>query len=76
MKGSKFCKSESLVKSGKARGEQRCLCKGCGRHQIGRDAWVKYGDALRRMAVAMYLSSVGVRSIGRILQVPFQRVHV
>ena len=75
MKECKFCHSNILVKSGVVRGKQRYQCRGCGKNQIDGDRREKYDNKVRYMALAMYLNSVGFRSIGRVLGVSFQLVH-
>lgn len=71
----KFCKSNRLVKNGFVReGQQRFRCVHCCRSQVEGDRRVKYSNALRQQAIAMYLNSSGIRSIGRVLGVPFQLV--
>ena len=39
------------------------------------DKRVKYEDKTRHLALSMYLNGMGFRSIGRVLEVPFQLVH-
>jgi transposase-like protein len=75
MKECKFCFSNELVKSGKARSKQRYCCKACGKNQIAGDRRVRYSNKTRYLALAMYLNSAGFRSIGRVLGVPFQLVY-
>ena len=74
MDNCKFCESEALVKNGFVRKKQRYRCAGCGKNQVAGDERVKYGNALRKQALSMYLNSSGLRSIGRVLGVPFQLV--
>jgi transposase-like protein len=75
MKDCKFCGGMKLVRNGKVRGSQRYKCGDCGRNQIVGDKRVRYDNRTRALAVAMYLNSCGFRSIGRVLDVPFQLVH-
>ena len=75
MKECKFCRHKILVKSGKARNQQRYKCKDCGKHQIDGDERVKYDNKTRYLALTMYLNGSGFRSIGRVLGVSFQLVH-
>ena len=70
----KFCSEEGLVKNGFARGKQRYRCKSCGKNQVFGDKREKYSNAIRRQAIEMYLNSCGLRSIGRVLKVPYQLV--
>ena len=48
------------------RGAQRYCCKACGRYCT--DKPPKFTAQTRAMAVQMYLNSVGIRSIGRVLK--------
>jgi transposase-like protein len=70
----KFCYKNGLIKNGYVRGTQRYHCKECGKNQVEGDKRVKYSNAVRKQALAMYLNSSGLRSIGRVLGVPFQLV--
>lgn len=70
----KFCHRTGVVKNGYVRGLQRYRCKDCGKNQVAGDKRVKYSNELRKQALAMYLNSSGIRSIGRVLGVPFQLV--
>jgi transposase-like protein len=70
----KFCSGDNLVKSGFVRGLQRYKCKYCGKNQVSGDKRAKYSNAIRRQAISMYLNSCGLRSIGRVLEVPYQLV--
>ena len=75
MKTCKFCKAQNLIKNGTTRGEQRYLCKECGKNQVSGDKREKYDNKTRYLALAMYLNNAGFWSIGRVLGVPFQLVH-
>ena len=70
----KYCLDERLVKNGYVRGKQRYRCQSCFKNQVVGDKRVKYTNEIRRQALAMYLNSGGIRSIGRVLNVPFQLV--
>jgi len=72
----KFCESSKLVKNGKVRNLQRYRCNECRRSQVCGDSRVKYSNKIKYLALAMYLNSAGFRSIGRVLKVPFQLVHL
>ena len=74
MESCKFCFGEVLVRSGFVRGKQRYKCKDCGKNQVLGDAREKYTNAVRRQAIAMYLNSMGLRAIGRVLGIPYQLV--
>jgi transposase-like protein len=75
METCKYCSSGLLVKNGRVRGLQRYRCNSCGKNQVLGDKRLKYDNKTRYLALAMYLNSVGFRSIGRVLNVPFQLVH-
>ena len=67
MKKCKFCKSEKLVRNGKARGKQRYLCNNCKREQTEGDGRIRYENKLKRCAIVLYLEGNGLRGIARIL---------
>lgn len=75
MKACKFCNCNKLIRNGSVRGFQRYRCKECRRSQIDGDGRVRHSNKVKYMAIAMYLNSMGFRSIGRVLEVPFQLVH-
>ena len=75
MKECKFCGGKKLVKNGIVRDLQRYRCNECKKNQVLGDRRMKYSNKIRYLALAMYLNSAGFRSIGRVLQVPFQLVH-
>ncbi len=75
MDACKYCTSDNLVKNGRPNGTQRYRCNECNKSQIAGDKRVKYPNRTRYLAVSMYLNSSGFRSIGRVLDVPFQLVH-
>jgi transposase-like protein len=74
MESCKYCLSNHLVKHGFVRSKQRYVCRGCGKNQVAGDKRTKYDNATRRLALAMYLNSSGLRSIGRTLNIPYQLV--
>ncbi len=74
MQKCKKCSSESLVKAGFARGLQKFKCKNCKSFQIFGDKRCKYPRKIKALAVFMYLENVGLRSIGKILKIPYQTV--
>lgn len=74
MEKCKYCLGEKFVKNGFVRGVQRYRCNHCGKNQIIGDKREKYDNKTRGQALAMYLNSGGLRSIGRILKVPHQSV--
>ena len=74
MEKCKYCFGEKLVKNGIVKGKQRWRCAHCGRNPREGDKREKYDNSLRRQALALYLNSTGIRSIGRVLKVPHQLV--
>lgn len=70
----KYCYDERLVKNGFVRGQQRWRCQSCFRNQVAGDKRTKYDNKIKHQALAMYLNSSGIRSIGRVLKVPHQLV--
>jgi transposase-like protein len=71
----KYCGSDRIVKNGFIQGIQRYKCRSCGRNPRVGDKRERYDNRTRALAVAMYLNNCGFRSIGRVLDVPFQLVH-
>ena len=53
------CGSEKVKKNGKSLGKQRYQCKECGKTFF--DTEPKYGKAIKRKAILMYLNNVGIR---------------
>jgi len=74
MKKCKKCSSENLVKAGFARGLQKFKCTHCKSYQISGDRRCKYSSKIKALALVMYLENVGLRSIGKILKIPYQTV--
>lgn len=74
MEKCKYCLGEKFVKNGFVRGVQRYRCTHCGKNQIKGDKRERYDNKTRGQALAMYLDSSGIRSIGRVLKVPHQSV--
>lgn len=70
----KYCLCDKLLKNGFVRNVQRYKCTHCGKNQVVGDKREKYDNSVRRTALAMYLNSCGIRSIGRVLNVPHQLV--
>lgn len=60
-----WCQSAELIKRGKKDGHQRFRCRSCGRY--GTDKVPKFSAQTKAMAIQMYLNSMGIRSIGRVL---------
>jgi transposase-like protein len=59
------CASSDLVKTGLKQGAQRYHCKNCGRYCT--DKPPKFSANTKALAVQMYLNSMGIRAIGRVL---------
>ena len=59
------CGSEAVIKRGLKNGYQRFVCRGCGRY--GTDKQPRFTVQTRAMAIEMYMNSMGIRAIGRVL---------
>jgi transposase-like protein len=59
------CASHDLIKRGPKNGYQRYVCRDCGRYCT--DKPPKFSAQTKAMAVQMYLNSMGIRAIGRVL---------
>lgn len=59
------CDSDKLIKRGLKNGYQRYMCRDCRRY--GTDKAPKFSAEAKAMAVQMYLNSMGIRAIGRVL---------
>ena len=70
----KKCNSDTLVKARFIRGFPRFKCKNCRSYEIIGDKRCKYSDKIRRIAVLMYLKNLGLRNIGKILEIPYQTI--
>jgi transposase len=71
----KFCGGTNSVKNGVVGGRQRYKCGACFRSYREGDSRIKYSSELHKVAISMYLNSSGIRSIGRVLGIPFQLVQ-
>lgn len=60
------CDGTSLVKRGPKDGYQRYVCRDCGRYCT--DKAPKFSVQTKAMAIEMYLNSMGIRAIGRVVQ--------
>jgi len=60
------CSSSDLRKAGLKKGAQRYQCRACSRYCTGRAP--KFSAETKAMAVQMYLNSMGIRAIGRVLK--------
>ena len=59
------CEGTDLIKRGKKAGHQRYVCRSCGRYCT--DSQPKFSAQTKAMAIEMYMNSVGIRAIGRVL---------
>ena len=59
------CEGTDLIKRGKKAGHQRYVCRSCGRYCT--DSQPKFSAQTKAMAIEMYMNSMGIRAIGRVL---------
>ncbi len=59
------CEGTDLVKRGRKSGKQRYACRACGRHCT--DSQPRFSAETKAMAIEMYMNSMGIRAIGRVL---------
>lgn len=59
------CGGVSLIKHDRKAGHQRYLCRTCGRYST--DSQPKFSPQTKAMAIEMYMNSMGIRAIGRVL---------
>lgn len=59
------CGCADLVKRGHKAGNQRYECRACGRYST--DSHPKFSAQTRALAIKMYVNSMGIRAIGRVL---------
>lgn len=59
------CEGEDVIKRGLKNGYQRFVCRRCGHY--GTDKQPKFTAQTRAMAIEMYMNSMGIRAIGRVL---------
>ena len=69
------CQSAEHCKAGHAKGRQRYKCKLCGHYYTVESKSDVKPEAVRRMALEMYLEGVGFRSIGRLLKISYGTVY-
>jgi len=60
------CGGTALIKRGPKDGYQRYVCRSCGRYCT--DKAPKFSAQTKAMAIDMYLNSMGIRAIGRVVQ--------
>jgi transposase-like protein len=60
------CAGTALIKRGRKRGYQRFMCRSCGRYCTDRQP--KFSAQTKALAVRMYVNSMGIRAIGRVLE--------
>lgn len=59
------CQGSDLIKRGFKRGNQRYVCRACGRHCT--DSQPKFSAEIKIQAINMYMNNTGIRAIGRVL---------
>jgi len=59
------CEGTDLIKRGRKAGHQRYMCRRCGRYST--DSQPKFSARTKAMAIEMYMNSMGIRAIGRVL---------
>ncbi len=59
------CGGMDLIKRGRKAGHQRYRCRTCGRYST--DSQPRFSAQTRAMAIEMYMNSMGIRAIGRVL---------
>jgi transposase-like protein len=59
------CGGIDLIKRGRKGGHQRYQCRMCNRYST--DSQPRFTDDTRRKAIDMYMNSMGIRAIGRVL---------
>lgn len=60
------CDGTDLIKRGRKAGHQRYVCRNCGRYCT--DSQPKFSAQTKAMAIEMYMNSMGIRAIGRVLR--------
>lgn len=60
------CDGTELIKRGRKAGHQRYMCRRCGRYST--DSQPKFSAQTKAMAIEMYMNSMGIRAIGRVLK--------
>ncbi len=59
------CEGSDLIKRGRKSRHQRYVCRACGRYCT--DSQPRFSAETRAMAIEMYMNSMGIRAIGRVL---------
>ena len=59
------CGGTDLMKRGRKAGHQRYRCRSCGRYST--DSQPRFSAQTKAMAIEMYMNSMGIRAIGRVL---------
>ena len=60
------CDGTELIRRGSKAGHQRYRCRACGRYST--DSQPRFSAQTRAMAIEMYMNSMGIRAIGRVLK--------
>ena len=59
------CEGMDLIKRGWKSGHKRYMCRACGRYCT--DSQPRFSAQTKAMAIEMYMNSMGIRAIGRVL---------
>jgi transposase-like protein len=59
------CEGTDLMRRGSKAGHQRYRCRTCGRYST--DSEPKFSAQTKALAIEMYMNSMGIRAIGRVL---------
>ncbi len=59
------CDGTDLIKRGRKSGHQRYACRTCGRYCT--DSQPRFSAETKALAIEMYMNSMGIRAIGRVL---------
>ena len=60
------CDGADLIKRGHKAGHQRYRCRACGRYST--DSQPRFSSQTKAQAVEMYMNSMGIRAIARVLK--------
>lgn len=59
------CEWSNLIRWGRRAGNQRYVCRACGQYYI--DSQPRFSAETKAMAIEMYMNSMGIGAIGRVL---------
>lgn len=63
----KQCKSDRIIKNGRAKNKQRYHCKSCGVNFVQGDGRRGKNEEKKKLAIKLYLENMGFRAIGRVV---------